>query len=172
MWPTANGIRPVLAKFGIDDPTVRFVPYWDLEGKAEVSDKNMLLSLWTKEKSALVMVSNLSGNDQEVTLTVDPRKIFGPEAPARVIWTDVDTGLYPPATLAASQNDIKAAEKKMRELDASELNTPKDEFVDMIFKNLETGGKPVDKLLLRPDGNQAHVIVRKFDYRLLVVQPE
>ncbi len=172
MWPTANGIRPVLAKFGIDDPTVRFVPYWNQEGKAEVSDKNMLLSLWTKEKSALVMVSNLSGNEQEVTLTVDPRKIFGPDAPARVIWTDVDTGLNPPSTLAASQNDIKQAEDKMRALDVSDLNTPQDNAVDVLMQNLETGGKPVDKLLLRPVGNQARVVVRKFDYRLMVVRPE
>lgn len=148
LYPTSRTIEGPLIQFGLAD--ARFIPYWDLAGHATVTGSNILCSIYAKPGKALVMVSNPLKQDQEVTVTVDPQKLFGKAGP--VTWKDVDSSLMPPKS-NVDKTQVKLEEENV--LNLLDGSSPEE--------------KEASRLALRPEGHQLRLIVRKQDFRLVEV---
>jgi hypothetical protein len=174
-WPTANGIRPVLAKFGVDDPSVRFIPYWNLDGHGAVTGDKTLLTIFARPDKALIMVSNLAKVDQTVTVTVNPDRLFAAGAAGGVTWKDVDGNIMPVETGKATAHEVKAATESMLDgldevvPDAASPNAPRK--ADELLDNSSATDKLKTKWKIEPAGNAAQMSVGKHDYRLIEIHP-
>ena len=78
--------------FGIDDPSVRFVPFWDGEALGLVSKtKGVKTSAWVKDGKgeALVIVTNWNGDDKPAAakIELDLKKLG---LPSDAIATDAE----------------------------------------------------------------------------------
>jgi len=171
-YPTARTIAGPLIQFDLSTPDVRFIPYWKLEGVASATGQSLMLSLYAKTERALVIVSNPLHTEQEVTVTIDPVKLFGAAPESVVAWKDVDGALMPPAVIAASAAELKQV--KVDELGIDDLLTDGKRVLtaDAVDDFLQ-GDSPEEKarkhLALRPAGNTVTFRLRPRDFRLLEV---
>lgn len=153
LYPTSRTIEGPLIRFGVGSPDVRFIPYWNLAGNASVTGSNILCSLYARTTNALVMVSNPFKQEQEVTITLDPAKLFG--SAGTVSWKDVDGSLMPPVS------HVDKTKVKLEDLDKENIH------------DLLDGTSPEEKaarhLAIRPNGNQVTLVIRAQDFRLLEV---
>jgi hypothetical protein len=174
-WPTCNGIRPSLARFGMDDPAIRFVPYWDLGGAVAVTGQRTLVSAWAKPDKALLMIANLSKTNQIVKVSVDPEKLFGSGAVGVAAWEDIDTSLMPIDTGAASAEEIEKLQKQALPEDVGTELHPRYSAADHTANDLmaEVTGetKRTGEMEVKAAGDVAEVLVGRYDYRLLQVRP-
>ncbi len=65
------------SRFGMADPAMRFIGYWENDPAVHVSDDKVKVSAWSKPGSILLCVVGMQKNDnpQEVTITLDPEKL-------------------------------------------------------------------------------------------------
>ena len=171
-------ITSSLHQFGIDDPDLRFIPDWRLDGAATVASTNAaakpqdaLVCFYLKEGRALMMVSSYAREDREVTVTVDPQKLFG--RAGGLAFKDADLALKAPAARAASPKELKEAEEKMRSVDLLDTLDKKTAGFDVDVDNLEGKDPAVrkaERLALRLEGNSVKMVVRKQDFRLIEVR--
>ena len=172
-YPSARTIESAFTTFGLHDKETRFVPYWEtapLVTLAGAEPAKTLVGFWVKPRRALLMVSNLDKADHEVTLTVDPAKLFGPAAGAgaSLTWTDVDpTLLAPPNPRAVLVSDKKAMATGSTAAITGDtgIASTKDALGELDVVD----PVKVEKARLAPKvtGNQATILVRGHDYRLL-----
>jgi len=166
-YPTANVILPSLLEFGMDDPEMRFLPYWALDGAAAASaegDEPVLLGLFVKPDRALVMVSNPAREDRAATVTVDAEKLFGRRG--EVSWRDADCSLKPPASRVILPTG--EAEPKTKDIDALTGGTGEEEDLELEERDPQAEWR--QRMEVRAEGPQARLLVRKRDYRLLEVR--
>jgi hypothetical protein len=172
VYPTSRVIEGALVKFGLADPTVRFIPYWKLDGAASVTGNSIIMSLYAKKDRALVMVSNLSKQEQEVTVTVDPQKLFGRTPTGVVEWKDVDATLIGPESIAATKADLKKInldDYGINDLTGPGIRKLEDDKVADFLQGDSAREKLQKHLAIRVENGAVRMIVRKQDYRLLEV---
>ncbi len=156
-----------MIEFGMDDPELDFIPYWESGEHIRISGvtnrSDFIAGIWTKPDKALVLVSNLSHEDQTVTLSPDLNALFG-AGHSQAHWKCVDGSLMPPPR--PLENIGQAAR------DASDISLSGS--VDLGFLNeleQDLDGRPEDheRERLRPQisGNNITLVVRKRDYRIL-----
>ena len=172
LFPTANTINRALLEFGMADPDLRFIPYWKLDGTATATGQSLMLSIYAKPRRALLVISNLLKDEQEVTVTVDPEKLFGVSPGANLEWKDVDSALIPPVAAATSAADLKKL--NVAEHGLNELPGDNQRKLDAgALQDFIEGDSPIEKeqkhLALHPHGNELKLVVRKQDFRLIEV---
>ena len=172
LFPTASTINRALLEFGMADPELRFIPYWKLDGAATASGQSLMLSIYAKPRRALLVISNPLKEEQEVTVTVDPEKLFGVAPGANLDWTDIDSSLIPPvaaATSAAELKKLNVAEHGLNELPGDNQR----KLDEGALRDFIEGDSPMEKeqkhLALHPHGNELKLVVRKQDFRLIEV---
>jgi hypothetical protein len=166
-------LAPALAAFGMDDPDLQFLAPWALDGKATVetaATNSVLLCAYVKKGRGLMMVSNLGTNDCEVTVTVDPKALWG--AAATLTFKDADYALMPPPSKAADTGEINAAEKTLGKdlLDDAGAQVSEQDLVNEL-DDKSPADREKERLALRPRGNSVTLVVRKLDFRLLDLRP-
>jgi len=168
-YPHGRLISDALLNFGIDQPGVEFLPYWELEkGAVEVTGENAQAVVYRRGKTALLMVTNFGEQGRRATITVDPTTLFGSDG--RVTFEDVDPALMPPEARTASRAEIREAEKSL-------LDRPGLEDDDLGLLG-EDGSLELDdpdaarkkKYQVETEAHSANVFIRPHDYRLLRVQ--
>jgi hypothetical protein len=81
MFDLPNWFMPMGARvyhdFGIADADVRFVPYWTAEPPVTVVDggPDVFVTAWKKPGQARLMISNLSDEDRDVIVKIDPTRL-------------------------------------------------------------------------------------------------
>ena len=169
-YPSANTIVDSFCEFGMDDPDLRFIPYWRMEGVADASggkEGQTLLGLWVKKSRALMMISNLDKEDHVLTVSVEPSKVFGEEV-GEVEWKDIDCSLERPedfTEMARGKGIPKVAAVAENILSGEEELT--EEEVNNEMEGVTPKQREQQRLAPRPDGNKVTVVVRGRDYRLL-----
>ncbi len=180
MWADSAhaACTPSLNAFGLDDPGLRFLPPWKVDGRATlattaappgpVGPAEGLLCMWVKDDRALLMVSNYAKTDSDWVVTVDPVKLFGPGAAVAI--READQALKAPASTAASQTELRATEERLRTGDLGTGVQAADGLLDLDPDNLD-GKTPAtleaERLALRVDGARVRLVVRKQDFRLV-----
>ena len=172
-WPSANCIIPSFLAFGMEDPDLRFVPYWEMEGTASVTggkEGQILLGLWVRKGRALMMISNLDRQEHTVTVTVVPADLFGRPV-GGLAWKDVDCSLERPEDLTAmarGKGVPKAAVVAENILDDGEEDPTEQEVADEM-EDTNPKKREQQRLAPRPSGNEVTIVVRARDYRLLEI---
>ena len=121
-----------------------------------------------------MMVSNYAKEDREVTVTVDPQKLFGQAA--ALTFKDADLALVAPVSKSASIKEIKDAEEKMKSADLMDvLDSKKQGGFDVVLDLDNPEGKDpavleAERLAIHPDGNRVRLVIRKMDFRLIEVR--
>lgn len=174
MWAnyTHATFTPALARFGMTDPALRFLPDWDLGGAAQVTGpgkENAMVCLLAKPDRALMMVSNYTGEDRAVTVAVDAKPLFG--AVGAVAFADADIALVAPVAKAASKAEIKAVKSAAGKDLVGETDTPTAEATVDELEGKDPAAKEAARLALKADGNTLTVMVRRYDFRLILVTP-
>ncbi|MCG3147172.1 MAG: hypothetical protein PCFJNLEI_00609 [Verrucomicrobiae bacterium] len=172
VYPTSRTIEGPLVKFGIADPAVRFIPYWKLDGVAAATGNSILLSVYTKKDRALLIVSNLSKQEEDVTVTVDPQKLFGRVPKTEVQWKDVDSSLIGPEGTVATKadlNKINLEDHGINDLTGPSLRKLEDSAVGDFLQGDSPREKQQKHLALRVENGAVKLVVRKQDFRLLEV---
>ena len=184
MWINEGGavMQPSLAAFGLDDPDLRFIRGSQTEGMAGVTSAgappaavkdSTLVCFYLKKDRALMMVSNYAKEDCEVTVTVNPRKLFGQDA--ALTFKDADLALVAPPfpTTVASKKDLKAAEEMMKSgdlMDVLDSKEPGGFDVDQLEEAKDPAVLEAERLAIHPDGNRVRMVIRKMDFRLIKVR--
>jgi hypothetical protein len=175
-YPSARVILPSLYEFGMGDPELRFIPYWDNDGIPSVQapkPDDIEVGVFHKPGRALVMVSNFAREDQDVALTVDAGKLF-PGAQS-VSWRDIDCSLEAPEDVVASAAEVRQAQQGIMSgelsLDAVGSDDTAVGSLEDMLEGVDPKEKERERLRLRVDGGRASFVVRKRDYRLLEATP-
>ena len=174
-YPSARNILPSLYEFGMGDPGLRFIPYWEdtvTEVTAEAVD-SIEVGLFVRPGRALVMISNFARQDQEVTLKLLAERLF-PEAQS-VVWRDIDCSLEAPESGLASPAEMAELGDNLNRDDLmgdGEDELPDGEALEEMLAGVDPVAKERERLAMHADGDQVRLIVRQRDYRLLEVRPE
>ncbi len=189
MWANENRatIEPSIAKFDIGAKDVRFISDWKRAGIMEVTDvrlfsmlsderaapqsghsNGVMVCAYAHKDRAMVMISNLSGTLQEVSVDFQPNALF--EGAKGVTVRDMDLALTPPGKAVASKEELDKARQTMS-LDISKKNDEPELNVDDFLENTSPEKKVKERLAPKLSGNTVRVPVREWDFRLLEVRP-
>ncbi len=93
-WYQPMGQRPY-HDFGLNQADVRYIPFWTSKPPATVAGGGpaVLLTVWTRPGQARILVSNLSDEDRDVILDLDPQRLG--VAAAAVALDEREGGLLP-----------------------------------------------------------------------------
>ena len=148
----ADYVLPALLRFGITEPDVEFLPYWQLDGKATLTAKTTLMSVYRRPGQALLFFSNNGEQDEPVSLTIDPALLRN--APGAALrWEDYDTCLTMPKELATSDPRLLDPGVDGYTGLPDDPPPPTSAFVPAII----------------PTGNTLSLWVRRHDFRVIVV---
>lgn len=69
------------SRFGMDDPAMRFIGYWENDPAVRVNNNNVKVSAWNKPGSILLCVVGMqkNANPEDVIITLDPKQLGLPE---------------------------------------------------------------------------------------------
>ncbi|MBF0246018.1 MAG: hypothetical protein HQL31_12240 [Planctomycetes bacterium] len=173
IFPMVMNIHKAFVDFGMNDPALKFIPYWEHPPVAITGgpEGQMLAGIFLKPGKALVMISNYSAEEQKVSLNLDAEKLFGKKTPVK--WTDVDFSLHPADT--PRMEEAAALRAKLESGSGLDVEGEKGWDEDMGLEDKDTAVKPgrpdPKRLKLEVEGEIPSFVVRKYDYRLLQVEP-
>jgi hypothetical protein len=173
-WREGSSAGNVMTAFGMADPALEFIPYWKSGDWLEMTDaasNTVMVGAWRKPGRALVMISNTANEDQTVTLTPSLAKLFGAGKSAAA-WRDADPAAIPPPK--PMENPSGEAAKSATTTTETISGTAREtlDVFDDFERNMD--GTPEDKtrqaLALHTEGTRVTLLVRKHDYRLLLLE--
>jgi len=162
-FPTGSTILPAFLAFDFSDPSMRFLPYWSNSNVVKFAPEKegkILLTIFAKKKSALVMVSNL-GEETAGELSLDAQALFAHAGSVR--WQEADSSLPAPEQRVKPPSQLP----KVQELDSPAQGDAGEKIADLFDAGSDKG-----KLELQAEGSKVHLTVRRHDYRLLRVDLE
>jgi len=188
-YPTGNTIIPSYVNFGMDDPELRFIPYWETKDiarvtvepaaadrkagqpAAEAKDGHILLGFYVKKDRAMLMISNLDRAEHTVTVSVNPAKLFGTGRDSELSWADIDSSLEKPEDLlAAGGKGGPKADVEAGKLLGEKGEEPTDEQAADELEGVTPKEREAMRLAIRPSANAVTLVVRGHDYRLLEIR--
>ena len=189
MWADEgrNTIQPSLAPFSIGAEDVRFIPDWKRTGMLDVTEVRpssllsdagatpipgntnaVMVCAYVRNDRAVMMISNLTTNDQSVTVTTQPDALF--KGAHAIQFKDADLALNPPGKAVATGDEIQKAKKEMA-VDLSTADGHPDASVDDLLSGKSPEDKAKERLALKTSGNTVTVPVRRWDFRLIEIRP-
>jgi len=160
-YPTTNTIEPALIDFGFRDSTVRHIGPHESAARVTPSDQ-VLVSFHVIQQRAMMMVSNLSKEDRQVSVTIDPEVVFGRSAKT-FTWRDIDPSLHPPASKVATKAQIS------KELSGDVALSTGEQDITGDFQLEDPKEMSSQRYRLKSSGTTVQMHVRGHDYRLIQV---
>ena len=170
-WPAAMEQWPSYVDFGLEDPSLSFLPYWKSKGIIDVvtpDAKGIITGAFIRNDRCMLMVSNLDA-EQTVTVKVDPAKLFG-RAVKGITWKDIDPNPVAPEDLskvAAPKTDSagNSAKESKGEDTSDDLDAADTEAA------IEAGAVPGGLPAIEAKDNTVTCLIRRHDFRLLQLTP-
>lgn len=171
----ADGLGQVLVRERIFDGPVRAYPWWKAAEVVKVTapeGATVRAGVYVNEGRAMVIVANWDREEREVVIELKPGTVPGLEQ--GVTWRDLDPGLEPPEAVAASAEEIKQVQVGAV---TSDILDNGDNMLDDVSLNDELEGttpegRSQQRLKLRGEGDQARIVIRPRDYRVLEAKPK
>ena len=165
----SNSLIMKLKAEGFFSGPVRAFPWWKAGEVLDITfpeGANVLASVYVQENRAIVFVANRDREPREVAIQLKEGSLF--RSKKEISWCDLDPGLKPPKSAAASKEEIARATNPLERRNTLDLGEEITE--DTLLDELEgttRQDRDLARLTLRTEGNAAQVLIRARDYRIL-----
>ncbi len=172
-WGPADGLGQVLAREKLFAGPVQAYPWWKADEVVAVTapeDAAVRAGVYVANQRAVVIIANWDREEREVAVELNP-DVFRGQGEA-LAWRDLDPGLEPPKSVAASAEEIKQVQAGATAFDL--LGNDEGGLDDASLNDMLEGTTPESRarqrLDLRVEDETARVVVRPRDYRVLEVR--
>ncbi|MGD0090749.1 MAG: glycoside hydrolase domain-containing protein [Planctomycetota bacterium] len=164
----------VMGDFGLKQPDVCFVPYWEKSGLAAPDHPDVKISAWKRPGKCMVLVANVGKERVQAKAVLDPKAMgFGDTTPERIQAADAD-----PELLQYFRDDAttqkKPANSDNLDITGNAQAQAEEKDLPSSLEERPEDLAPAERRAKDPDGKfqwqngVLHCPIRRHDYRLFV----